>query len=185
MTVADFWDIYDPEVKRYCDANQETPASPETSIAVLPPIETAQRKKAANKSERRQNTVNPTHRIRKSTTDSAKVNKNTRTSLAQKLNSGHTELGDQVREVPVAAYAHGRPIRNKTAVTASDAQQEPATEYGGSASSKRPRGRPATKAKTVVQDKVSSSPKRPRGRPSAKEKPTERPSKQKNTSTVK
>lgn len=187
MTVAEFWDIYNPEVKRYCHANQETPVSPETLIAAPPLIESAQSNKAAKKSGRHQNTpkVNPTHRVRKSTTDSAKVNKDTRKSLAQKLDAGYPGLGDQVREVPVAAHAFGRPTRNKTAATASDARQEPATEDGGSASSKRPRGRPATKVKTVVQDKVSSSPQRPRGRPSAKEKPTERPSKQKKTSTVK
>ena len=187
MTIDDFWDIYDPEVTRYSDANQETPASPhdpeviryynayqetpaspETSTAALPPPDSTQRTKSDAKRRKRQKSpiINPAHRVRKSTKPTAKVNTNTHMSLTKKINSGSLELEDQVQRLKGAAPARGRPARNKAALAAKSQQK-------------------ATSAGTAVQAKPPSQPKRPRGRPPAKEKSTHKKSKQKKTPAVK
>lgn len=213
MAMWDFWDLNDPEVGRYDDNVAMTWANPlirppvtasdeinpviwagrglnpdstprEPPIAkALPSIENAA------KPRRRQKTpdVNPTHRVRKSTTESPKVNKNTRRSLANKIGAGLSQLGDQVREVAVKTHANGRPTRNQTAITASDAQQKPISKEGAmkdanSALTKRPRGRPAAKTNPAAQKETS---KRPRGRPPAKKKLAEESVKQKKTPAVK
>lgn len=173
MTIDDFWDLHDPQVERYDDANQETPASPEISMTGSPPMDPRQCIKPTAEPRRRQKLphVTPTNRIGKSTTVSPKVNKSTRKSLADKVDSEHRGLGDQMREVAGTAHAAGRLTRKKEAVTASGAQQEPAVKDEGSAPFKRSRGRPATKAKPAMQDITASPPKRSRGRPSFKPKP--------------
>lgn len=135
------------------------PASPTASVPTTV--------RTAAKSEKRQRTpeVNPTKRVRKLSTESSKVNKNTRKSLADKVDAGISGLEDQVRELPLVIHATGSPSQIKTAVTASDAKQTSITEDGGSAPTKRPRGRPASKAKLAANDS-----KRPRGRPPGKRK---------------
>ena len=172
MAIWDFWNIYDPEVTRYDDANQETPATPETSMPAISQTDSTQRIKSTPKPRRRQKTpnINPTHRARKSTTPPSKVNKNTRKSLAHKIDSGNSELGYQIRGVDVAVRASGRPARTKAAVTAPGPEQKSA------------------KAKPAVRENTSSQvsqPKRPRGRPPTKGKSTERPSNQKKTPLAK
>lgn len=197
MGMYDFWEQNDPEVGRFDDNiamtwkdplipppvttyDENNPViwagqglnpdstPPRTSIAKAPPPN-----EAVAKPRSRQKTpgVNPTHRVRKSTAVSPKVNKSTRKSLADKIDTGHPGLEDQVREVGVTARASGRPTRNETAVTASGAQQETAWEDPRSAHSRRPRGRPAAKAKPAAKDETSSASKRPRGRPAANTKP--------------
>ena len=173
MGMDDFWELNDPEVGRYDDRLAETwvnalvlppvTAYDENMPVIwagrglnpdLPPPEQSVPKptpptKATVKSRKNQKlpTVNPTHRVTKSTTDSPKVNQRTRKSLASKVDAGHPGLADQTRELRAGARAR--------------ADTTP----------KRARGRPATKAKPDVQDKISSTPKRPRGRPPAKSKP--------------
>ncbi|KAF6226100.1 hypothetical protein HO133_008965 [Letharia lupina] len=197
MWMYDFWEQNDPEVSRYDDfiaitwANPLIPppvttydennsdvwagpgpnpelTPPEPPVAkALPPAE------AATKPRRRQQTpdVNPSRRVKKSTTVPPKVNKSTRKSLADKVHARQPGFGDQVREVGVTARASGRPTRNEAAVTASGAQQETAREDRHSAHSRRPRGRPAAKANPAAKDETSLASKRPRGRPAANTKP--------------
>lgn len=167
MTIWDFWNVHDPDVKRYHDANQETPATPEPSTVTPPLMGRPQHTKRLPKSRRHQKAsgVNPTHRVTKSTTP--KVNDNARKSLAHKIDAGDSALEDQVRDVGGAGRARGRPTRNKPAETGPGIQQKSA------------------KAKPTVQDKIPSQPKRPRGRPPTKEKPPGRPSNQKKTPTIK
>ena len=169
MTIWDFWDIHDPEVKRYHDANQETPASSETLAVAPAPMHSSQCTKSTAKSTRRQRSpnINPTRRVRKSTTPPSKVSKNTRKSLAHKIDSGKSELEAQVREVEGAVRASGRPARNKADVMASGPEQKSA------------------KAKSAAQDNTLSQLKRPRGRPPTKGKSTHRPSNQKKAPLVK
>lgn len=171
MTIWDFWDIHDPEVNRYYHANQETPGSPEAT-ATPPPIDSPQRTKTTMKQRKRQNSsdINPTNRVRKSTTLSPKVNKNSRKSLADKLDSGHSGLEHQMREVPTAVHASGRTSRKMLADTASSTQQQ-ATINEGSAPSKLPQRRPTSKAKGAAKDDALLS-KRSRGRPPTKRKLT-------------
>ena len=202
----DFWEQNDPEISRFDDniamtwANPLVPPpitasdevvpiiwvgqglNPDVTAPELPIAEVSLPTKAAARSRKRQKTpeVNPKHRVRKSATEPQKVNKNTRKSLAEKVGAGDARLQDQVGEVPLAAHTNGRPIRNKKAVIVSDVEQNPVTEHGGSAPTKRPRGRPATKTKSAANDS-----KRPRGRPPAKEKQAEKSPKQKKTPTVK
>lgn len=185
MTMDEFWEQHDPEVTRVHDAQQEFPVDPERPLGPLigepikdPPPPTGN----AAKPRRRQKSpeVNPTHRVRKSSAESSKVDKMTRKSVVDRGGAGDSGLQDQVREVPVAAPTNGRPIRNKTAAIVSDAEQKPATEDGVSVPTKRPRGRPAAKTKSAANES-----KRPRGRPPAKEKPAEKQQKQEKTPTVK
>ena len=165
----EFWERTDPEIRRYDDRiaiTWEDPLIPppvtayDERIALIwagqgrnpdlitpePPVtKEPTRPKVAAKPKRRPKApdVNPTHRVRKSTTESSKVNKNTRKFLA-----------------------------DNAALIASGAQQGPATEDVDSATSKRPRGRPAVKATTpVAKDDISSTPKRPRRRPVVKVTP--------------
>ena len=172
MTIWEFWDIHDPEVNRYYDANQETPGSPETSTATPPPIDSPQRTKAAVKQRPRQasSNINTTNKVRKSTMLSPKVNKKSRKSLADKLDSGHSGLEHQMREVPMAVHASGRTTRKMLADAASSTQQQ-ATINEGSAPSKLPQRRPTSKAKVAAKDDALLS-KRSRGRPPTKRKLT-------------
>lgn len=167
MTIWDFWNVHDPEVKRYHDANQETPATPEPSTVTPSPTNPPQHTKPLPKSRRRQKSsgINPTHRVTKSTTP--KVINSTRKSLAHKIDAGDSALENQVRDVKGAVHARGRPTRNKPAETVPGVKQKSA------------------KAESTVQDKISPQPKRPRGRPPTKEKSTGRPSNQKKIPTVK
>lgn len=180
MAIWDFWDIYDPEVKRYHDANQETPASLEPSTSVPPPEVPATRTKVAMKPERRQKTpdINPTHRVRKSTAESPKVNKKTRKPLAHNVGSGHPNLDDQMRQMTGTDSVSGRSARNKKGTTASGAQQA-ATKDGDSVLSKRPRGRPPIKEKLAKR-----SPKQKKT-PAVKGKLVEKLPRQKRTPAVK
>lgn len=170
MTIWEFWDIHDPEVNRYYDANQETPGSPEAT-ATPPLTDSPQRTNTTMKQRKRQNSsdINPTNRVRK-TTLSPKVNKNSRKSLAAKLDSGHSGLEHQMREVPTAVHASGRTTRKMLADTASSTQQQ-ATTNEGSAPSKLPQRRPTSKAKGAAKDDALLS-KRSRGRPPTKRKLT-------------
>ena len=167
MTIWDFWDIHDPEVKRYDDANQETPATPEPSTVAPPPIDSPQQTRPTAKTRRQQkpSNVNPNHRIKK-LTPPPKVNNKTRKSLAHKIDAGNPGLDDQIRIVDRVARPHGRPARNKAAGPASGAGQKTA------------------KAKPSVQDNIPAQPKRTRGRPPADAKPTERRSNQMNAPVV-
>lgn len=191
MGIDDFWYKYDPEVKRYEDRQQETPVNPNAPTGPLigePPRSLPSANKVAAKSRTGQRTseINPTHRTKKSTTKSPKVNKSTRRSLANKVDAGHPELEGQIRDVKVitSAHANSRTTRAKTAGIASSAQQEGPTEDGGSPPSKLPRGRPTAKAKAAPKDDTSH-PKRPRGRPATKGMTTESPPKQKSIPAVK
>ena len=205
MGMYDFWEQTDPEVGRYDDKiaitwanplipppftalDKKTPViwagqglnpdltPPEPAVARAPPPT-----KAATKPRKRQKTpeVNSTHRVRKSTTKSSKVDKNIRKSLSQQVDAGNTWLEDQVREVPKAAQANERSTRNKTVVVASNAQQDSATKDQGSAPLKRPRGRPAAQINSAANDT-----KRPRGRPPGKGQLAEKLPKQKKTPAV-
>ena len=167
MAIWDFWNIRDPEVTRYHDANQETPATPEPSTTASPPPDSPQKPRPTAKSKRRQKppVINPTNRIRKSNT-LPKVNDKTRKSLAHKIDAGKSGLEDQVRVVKGAIRAGGRPNRNKAAVTVPEAEQKTA------------------RAKSSVHDGIPSQPKRPRGRPPAKGKSTERGPNQKKASGI-
>ncbi len=169
MTICDFWDIYDPEVKRHHDANQETPANPETSLAALPPTNSPQSTKSTSKPRRSQKSsnINPTHRIRKSTKPLPKANQNPRKSLAHKIDSGNSGLRGQMGEVKETAHASGRSTRNKGAVTASGPDEK------------------SVKGKSTKKETPSQPLKRLRGRPPVKEKSTDRPSKQKKIPVVK
>ena len=185
MDIYDFWEKYDPDVRRYEDRQQETPVDPDAPTGPLigePPRNAPPSNKAAAKPKRRQkpSEVTPIHRIRKSTPKSTNANTGTPKSLAQKVDAGHLALLDQLREVPGPSHANGRPTRNKTAVIRSDAEQKSTTEDGGSAPTKRPRGRPATKTHSAASDS-----KRPRGRPPTRGKQAEKSPKQKRTPTVK
>lgn len=151
MGIYEFWDKYDPEVRRYEDRTQETPVNPDAPTGLLigePPKSPPSLTTASATSKRRQKTpkINPTHRVRKPTAESSKVNKNTQKFLADKVDARHSGLEDQVREMAGTAPANGRSARNKKAATASGAQQA-ATKDRDSVPSKRPRGRPPIKEK--------------------------------------
>ena len=166
MTIWDFWNIYDPEVTRYHDANQETPATPEP-VTTTPPLNVRpQRNKSKAKSRRRKNLSNTgsTHRVKKSTVP--KVNKDTRKSLADKIDAENSGLEDQMRVVKGEVRVRGRPTRNKTAVAALPAEEK------------------TVKPKPSVRHDVSPQTKRPRGRPPVNAKMTETHSNQKNTPVV-
>ena len=167
MTIWDFWDIYDPEVKRYHDANQETPTNPNATMAAPPLTDSTQGNKAAAKPRRRQKSadVNSTHRVTESTTPSSKINKNPRKPLVDKIESGRSGLENQMRKVDEAARTSGRPTRSKPTATVSGPEQK--------------------SARTKSADTTSSPLKRPRGRPPTKDKSSKRPSKQKKTPAVK
>ena len=167
MTIWDFWDINDPEVKRYHDANQETPATPEPSTVAPLPMTSPQQTRPTAKTRRQQkaSNINPNHRVRK-LSPPPKVNNKTRRSLAHQIDAGNPGLDDQVRIVDRAMRAHGRPTRKKAAAPASGAGQN------------------TVKAKPSVQDNIPSQPKRTRGRPPADAKPTETRSNQMNTPVV-
>lgn len=181
MGIYEFWDKYDPEVRRYEDRTQETPINPDApagpligeSPRSLPPPSKA----AATRKSRKPPEINPTHRVRKSTTDSSKVepskvDKKLRKSLPQ-------------QKAPTTAHSTSRPTRNKTAVPIADSQQDPATEQGTSTPSSRPRGRPAaTKQKPDANDEDALPSKRPRGRPPTKARLAEKNPKQKKTTAV-
>ncbi|CAD6578950.1 MAG: hypothetical protein ASARMPRED_008902 [Alectoria sarmentosa] len=191
MGIDDFWDEYDPEVRRYEDRQQETPMNPDAPIGPLigePPRSFPPSQKVVAKPKKRQEApeINPTQRVRKSITvsTSSKAKNSTRKSLADKIDAGQLTLEDQVREVAETAPASGRSTRNKKAIPASDAQQA-ATKDEGSAPSKRPRGRPIVKPKPVANNKDALSSSRPRGRPPIKEKLAQKPSRQKRTTAVK
>ena len=169
MTIDEFWDMYDPEVKRFDDANQETPANPETSLAALSPTTSPQSTKSTSKprTSQKSSNINPTHRIRKSTKPLPKANQNPRKSLAHKIDSGNSGLGGQMREVKETAHAGGRSTRNKGAVTASGPDEN------------------SIEGKSTIKETPSQPLKRLRGRPPVKGKSTDRPSKQKKIPVVK
>lgn len=177
MTMADFWERHDPEVTRHNDAQQESPLDPENPLGPLigepmkdlslPPGHAAKPKKRQKTPE-----INSTHRVRKPTTNSSKVNKSTQKSLAHSART--SALVEQAREVPVIALANSRPARRKTAVPASGAQQEPATRgvvLTSSTSSTRPGDGSTASTRPVTKDQDKLPSKRPRGRPPAKGKP--------------
>ena len=151
MAIYDFWDKYDPEVRRYEDRTQETPVHPDAPTGPLigePSRKLSAPKKPAAKSRRRQKTpeINHTNRVRKSNKDSPKINKNTRKSIAERLDTEPSRSEDQVREMTGTNPVSSRPTRNKKVTKASGAQQT-ATKDGDSAPSKRPRGRPPIEEK--------------------------------------
>ena len=206
MGMTDFWEQNDPDVSRFYDELAETwinalvpppvTAYDENMPVIwagrglnpdLPPTEPtvpnpAPPTKATVKSRKSQKlpTVNPTHRVTKSTTGSPKVNQRTSKSLTSAIDAGHSGLADQTREVTADARADTTPkrARGRPATKA-----QPDVQDKISSTPKRPRGRPSAKSKPAVNEKDV---KRPRGRPPAKEKPIETPSKQKKkTSAVK
>ena len=149
MGIDDFWDKYDPEVRRCEDRQQETPVNPDapTGSLIGEPLRSSppSNKAAANPRKRQKlSEVNPTHRVQKSNIKSAKDKKITRKSLTHKVDAGHPKLEDQIQEAPVAEPTNDRSPRKKTAIIESGAHQESVTENGGS-TTKRPRGRPPTK----------------------------------------
>ena len=209
MGVFDFWEQNDPEVSRWSDNYAMTWANP----LVPPPVTTSHEKnpviwagrgldpdvappelhvadapppaKAGAESSRRKKTpdINATHRVRKSTTKSPEAKKTTRKSLADKLDSGHPGLKDQVRDTVEKTLAGKRSTRKRTMAQRSDAQQKSTTDDEHSAASKRPKGRPAINARPAENVEIST-PRRPRGRPAASTKsvtkdqdelPTKRP----------
>ena len=155
MTIWDFWEIYDPEVTRYHHANQETPATPEPATATPPLNVQPQRNKSKAKSGRRQRISNTssTHRVKKSTMPN--VNKDTRKSLADKIDAENSGLEDQMRVVTGEVRARGRPTRKKTAVAVLPTEEErvkpkPSVRHDVPPQTKRPRGRPSINAKMAV-----------------------------------
>lgn len=183
MGIYDFWDKYDPEIKRWEDRQQETPMNPDSPTGTLigePSRSLSSSKTAAAKPRKRQETleINHTHRVRKSNKVSPKVNQNTRKSIADTLDARHLRLEDQVPEMTGTAPASGRSAQNKKAATASSAQQA-ATKDGDSVPSKRLRGRPPIKQKLA-----KMSPKQKKA-PVVKEKLAEKSLKQKKTPAVK
>ncbi len=187
MNIYDFWRKYDPDVERYVDRQQETPANPDAPVGPLigEPSRSITPKKAAAKprKQRKIPEINSTNRVRRSRTKSQEV-KSTRKSLAFKVDAGNLQLEDQEREVPPTPRVGSRTTRIKIASTASSSQQKQAAENEGLVNKKNPRGRPATRAKEASKD-GTLPPKHPRGRPPVKGKPTERPPKQKKTPAVK
>lgn len=205
----DFWEQIDPEVGRYDDNIAMTWENPHVSPPVTthrentpeiwagqginpdlplpePPIAAAPPpNKAAGGPRRRQISpeVNSTHRVRKSTSLSPKIDNSTQKSLvdedlaplkrlrgrpagkAKKASKNDTSLSKRPR---------GRPATKANIASKNDA-----------ALSKRPRGRPPVKAQPAANSKDALPSKRPRGRPPTKGKATEKPSKQKKTSAVK
>lgn len=205
----EFWEQVDPDIGRYEDNIAVTWANP----LVPPPVTTDREDtpeiwagqglnpdlpypeppratappptKAAGGPRRRQTTpeVNSTHRVRKSTSLSPKIDNSTRKSLvdedlaplkrlrgrpagkAKKASKNDTSLSKRPR---------GRPATKANIASKNDA-----------ALSKRSRGRPPVKAQPAANKKETLPSKRPRGRPSTKGKATERPSKQKKPPTVK
>ena len=166
MNIWDFWDIHDPEVTRADHANEETPATLELATATQPLNIQPQRNKSKAKSRRRQKSSNTksTHKIIKSTTP--KVNKDTRKSLAEKIDAENPRLEDQMRVVKGEVRPRGRPTRNRTAVAVSPAEEK------------------TVKPKASVRQNVPPQTKRPRGRPPVNAKTTERGSDQKSTPVV-
>ncbi|CAF9940984.1 hypothetical protein IMSHALPRED_002239 [Imshaugia aleurites] len=180
MGIDDFWEKYDPEVRRYEDRQQETPVNPDAPAGPLigEPLRSLAPEKAAARPRKRQKTpeISSTHRVQKST-------KKTRKSPAHKADAGHPRPEDQMQEAPTAPHASGMTTPKKIADPAPNAQQQP-SEDGGSAPSTLPQGRPAPKAKAATKEDTLAS-KRSRGRPPARRKPTERPPNQKRTLAVK
>lgn len=193
MSVDDFWEKYDPEVKRYEDRQQETPVNPDSPTGPLigePPRSLPPPSKAAAKTRksRKSPEIDPTHRVRKSTTESSKVGP----SKAEPTKVERSKVNKKIRKslpqqkAPTTAHSTSRPTRNKTAVPIADSQQDPATEQGTSTPSSRPRGRPAaTKQKPDANDRDALPSKRPRGRPPTKARLAEKNPKHKKTTAVK
>ena len=201
MAMDEFWEHNDPEVSRYHDRTAETwvntlirpPATylrdiwagkglnPDAAPTEPPiPKPTPPTKATANPARTQKSpTVNRTHRVTKSTMNPPKVNQKTRKSLASKIDAGHSGLADQTREVTAGARVDRTPKR---------ARGRPATKAKSDvedtilSTPKRPRGRPPAKSKPAVN---KNDVKRPRGRPPTKEKPSETPVKQKKTPAVK
>ena len=187
MGIDDFWEIHDPEVRRYDDRQQETPVNPDEPVGPLigEPLRSLPPAKTVTKPRQRQKTpeVNSTYKIRKSTPKSQKIT-STRKSLTHKVDAGNLDLENQMQQVPMTSHSGGRTTRAKVASTASSSQQKKGTEIEGSSRTKDPR--PHLNANTkVAEKKTTVTSKRPRGRPPAKEKLTERPPKQKKTPAVK
>ena len=88
MGIDEFWEKYDPEVKRYDDRQQETPVNPDAPVGPLidePPKIPPPTKAVAKPRQRRKTPeIDSAHKIRKSMVKSQKIN-NTRKSLAHKL----------------------------------------------------------------------------------------------------
>ena len=188
----EFWERTDPEIRRYDDRiaiTWEDPLIPppvtayDERIALIwagqgrnpdsttpePPVaKEPTRPKVAAKPKRRPKTpdVNPTHRVRKSTTESSKVNKNTRKFLADNaaLIASGAQQGPTTEDVDSATSkrTRSRPVVKATPAAKDDVSSTP----------KRPRGRPVVKATPAAKDEVLPTPKRPRGRPAANPKPT-------------
>lgn len=183
MGIFDFWDKYDPEVRRCEDRQQETPMNPDAPTGPLigePPRSIPLSNKAATKLRKRQKTpeINDIHRVRKSNKDSPKINKNARKSIADRFDAEHSRLEDQAQETIRTDAESGRSTRNKKATTASGAQQA-ATKDSDSVLYKRPRGRPPIKEKLA-----KKSPKQKKT-PAVKGKLAEKLPKQEKTPAVK
>ena len=188
MTIYDFWEKYDPEVKRYEDRQQETPVNPDAPAGPLigePPRSPIPKRAAAKPVDRPKTPeLKSNQRVRKSKTQPRKSNRNTRKSLARMLDAGHPELERQSREVPTKPHVGGKLIRTKLVDKASSSQQKEAKKDEGSVNFQHPRGAPNTKTKAIGKDDTVPS-KRPRGRPPMKRKSTERPPKQRKTPATK
>ena len=185
MTIYDFWEKYDPEVKRSEDRQQETPVNPDAPAGTLigEPPRSPITERAAAKPAKRPKTpeLKSNQRIRKSKTQSRKSNQNTRKSLARMLDAGHRELESQSREVPTKPHVGSKLIRTDKS---SSSQLKEAKKDEGSVNFQHPRGTATTKTKAIAKDDTVPS-KRPRGRPPMKRKSTERPPKQRKTPATK
>ena len=188
MTIHDFWENYDPEVKRYEDRQQETPVNPDAPAGPLigePPRRSIP-KRATAKPVKRSKTpeLKSNKGVRKPKTPPRKPQQNTRKSLARMSDAGHPELERQSREVPTKPHIVGRSTRTKIADTASSSQQKEAKKDESSVNFQQPRGNPNTKTKAVGKGDTVPS-KRPRGRPPMERRSTERPPKQSKTPATK
>ena len=197
MGMNDFWIENDPEVGRYDDniaitwgnplipppvtaldeINPDIWAGPglnpdltpqEPPLTKAPPA-----KKAAAKRGVRQKTpdINPTHRVKKAVTKSAKSNRTSRKSLAEEDDARDTRREDNTQEVTASASTSGKESRRKTRDPVSSTQDPKAIADEDPATSKRPRGRPAVNAKPPARNDITPQPKRPRGRPAVNPNP--------------
>ena len=133
----EFWDKYDPEVKRYDDRQQETPVNPDAPVGPLigEPPKNLTTEEAATKPVKRQKTpnINSTHRVRKSTAQSRKPGKN-RTKRAKTVSSSQQKQATEYEGS--SKYPEGGPASKVKAAT-KDVTMPP----------KRPRGRPPVERK--------------------------------------
>lgn len=126
MEIDEFWEIYDLEVRRYNDRQQETPVNPDEPVGPLigePPRSLPPTKVVAKPGPRqRRPEKRSTYKNRKLRAISRKVN-NTRNSLADKVDAEDLDLEGQTQEVLTISRIAGRMTRPKVSSTVSSSQQ--------------------------------------------------------------